>query len=238
MGAIYVQCLVTVAHHGEALFHPLVPLKELGRCPNFTAYISILSLGYGEIPGFFSGQASMNVSEADQGNESTLIRGWVSQPNTRGTFDLVVSCAATVFLCSWSSICVNIPTSDHSKWDHFCDKWHMFCLSMLGPEFIFMLALGQYLRAHASMKAFHKKGKKDWTIKHSFYADMGGFTLKIHNWKTFPIDGKQLLYLIERGYINYDDIPLPQIDDKNKSDGLARSVESRQAHGVGSLLTI
>lgn len=110
---------------------------------------------------------------ATTGFDHTLIRGWVSQPDTRGTFGLAFSCAATVFLCSWSSVCVNIPSPDHIRWDLFCDKWHMFCLSLLGPEFIFMLALGQYVSARASVQAFHTLDHKDWTLKHAFYADMG-----------------------------------------------------------------
>lgn len=65
------------------------------------------------------------------------------------------------------------PFPDHIRWDLFCDKWHMFCLSLLGPEFIFMLALGQYVSARASVQAFHTLDHKDWTLKHAFYADMG-----------------------------------------------------------------
>ncbi|EXJ55963.1 hypothetical protein A1O7_08894 [Cladophialophora yegresii CBS 114405] len=170
----------------------------------------------------------MNVSDTFPKQKSTTIRGWVAQPNGRGTFDLLVSCAVTVFLCGWSSICVNVPASEQSKWDIFWDKWHLFCLSMLGPEFVFMLALGQYMRADASVKLYHDKGYRDWTIKHGFYADMGGFVLQPHGWKQFPIDAKQLLYLIERGHIRYPDTKVAQINDRNKSDGLARFVTTCQ----------
>ncbi|OQV01307.1 hypothetical protein CLAIMM_06688, partial [Cladophialophora immunda] len=166
--------------------------------------------------------ATMNASD------TTLVRGWVSQPNGRGTFDLVLSCAVTVFLCSWSSIWVNVPRSDHSKRELFWDKWHMVCLSMLGPEFIFMLALGQYVRAYDSMKLFHDQGYKSWTIKHGFYANMGGFVFQPSGWKSFPVDAKQVLYLVKRGYIPYPDINEAAIKDKNKSDRLARFVTSCQ----------
>jgi hypothetical protein len=107
----------------------------------------------------------------------------------------------------------------------FWDKWHMFCLSMLGPEFIFMLALGQYMSAQASRKAFHESGHKDWTIRHSFYANMGGFVFRPRGWKKFPIDAKQLHYLIVHGYIGYPAVDRLSIEDKNKSDGLARCVK-------------
>jgi len=105
----------------------------------------------------------------------------------------------------------------------------MFCLSLLGPEFVFMLALGQYMRADASIKLYHDKGFRDWTIKQGFYADMGGFVLKPRGWKQFPINAKQLLYLIECGHIRYPETKVSQINDRNKSDGLARCVRLQHA---------
>lgn len=159
--------------------------------------------------------------------EQTLVWGWISQPDNRGTFDVAASCAITIFLCSWSCICVNIPSPTHGKRDLFWDKWYMFCLSILGPEFIFMLALGQHFSARASVKAFHRLGYHDWTLKHAFYADVGGFIFEPCDWKAFPINAKQLLYLVERGYVHYPALDKTVLDDKDKSDGLARSVESR-----------
>ncbi|OAP62704.1 hypothetical protein AYL99_01931 [Fonsecaea erecta] len=170
----------------------------------------------------------MNISNTGTEHTNTTIRGWVPQPNGRGTLDILVSCAVTIFLCGWSSICVNVPASDHSRWDLFWDKWHMFCLSMLGPEFVFMLALGQYMRADATVKLYHDKGFRDWTIKQGFYADMGGFVLKPRGWKEFPVNAKQLLYLIERGHIRYPETRVSQINDRNKSDSLARFVTACQ----------
>lgn len=101
----------------------------------------------------------------------------------------------------------------------------MFCLSMLGPEFIVMLALGQYVPARASVKAFHALDHKDWTSKHAFYADMGGIIFQPHDWKSFPINAAQLQYLVEKKYVDYPQIAKSEIDDKDKSDGLTRPVK-------------
>lgn len=106
----------------------------------------------------------------------------------------------------------------------------MFSLSMLGPEFIFMLALGEYMHAHASVKLFHDEGYESWTIKHGFYANMGGFILQCKEWKPFPVDAKQLLYLVTRGYITYPETSDDLISDLDKSDGLARLVPSHLFH--------
>ena len=56
---------------------------------------------------------------------------------------------------------------------------------------------------------------------------MGGFLLEVkHAAKviTFPIDAEQLLYLVNKGYLDYPVLEKEDIDDKNKADGLARSV--------------
>ena len=104
---------------------------------------------------------AMNATNNGSPDPNPKTRGWVSQPNGRGTFDLLVSCAVTVFLCGWSSICVNVPANepvpDQSKWNLFWDKWYMFCLSLLGPEFVFLLALGQYTSAADSVKSVPRK---------------------------------------------------------------------------------
>jgi hypothetical protein len=149
-------------------------------------------------------------------------RGWVGQSRDRGTLDIVVSCVITVFLCLWTSVCVNVPAPEHGMWSIFRDRWHMFCLGLLGPEFILLLAVGQYCSAKASTRLFHASNLTGWTTKHSFLADMGGIHLQVPDMKSFPIMAKQLHFLVTNNYIPYPEITTMAINDKNKSDGLAR----------------
>lgn len=151
-------------------------------------------------------------------------RGWVPQSNDRGTLDIVVSCAITVFLCLWTSVCVNVPAPEHGMWSIFRDRWHMFCLGLLGPDFTLLLAVGQYCSARAGVKLFKKSNLPNWTMKHSFLADMGGIHLQVANINSFPINAKQLHFLVTNNYIPYPEITTTEINDKNKSDGLARYV--------------
>ncbi|KAA8650406.1 uncharacterized protein ATNIH1004_003092 [Aspergillus tanneri] len=92
-----------------------------------------------------------------------------------------------------------------------------------------MLAMGQWSSARESVKAFKKlnekrrKGESDWTMTHAFYADMGGFLLNGPGIDVpFPIDAKQLLFLVEQGYLECPQIGRKDIGDRNKSDGVAR----------------
>lgn len=61
-------------------------------------------------------------------------------------------------------------------------------------------------------------------MKHAFFADMGGFMLRSPGWPDLPLNGAQLFYLIENGYVPYPAVSKEDIDDKNKLDGLARYV--------------
>jgi hypothetical protein len=164
----------------------------------------------------------MDSSPSSSNSTEPLVRGWISSPNARGTFDIILSCVLTIFLCGWSVICVNVPAPEHPKRDLLRNKWHMFCLGMLAPEAIFLLAFGQYIQAHADDRLFRESNLQGWTVRHSFFANMGGFMFEPYEGKAFPIDAKQLRYLVVNKYIDYPSIDKSLIDDKNKSDGLAR----------------
>jgi hypothetical protein len=75
---------------------------------------------------------------------------------------------------------------------------------------------------------FHEAGYKNWTIKHAFFADMGGFLIKPleNDLPSFPLNAKQLYILVKENYLEYPDLKEEEIEDRNKSGGLARSVHS------------
>ena len=107
----------------------------------------------------------------------------------------------------------------------------MFCLGLLGPEFILLNTVGQFCSARASVQAFAASGHEDWTMKHAFFADMGAIHLRVSDAESgqvmkFPINAKQLHFLVVNEYIKYPkEITKDTIRDKNKSDGLARYIE-------------
>lgn len=164
---------------------------------------------------------------------STL--GWVSSPDGRGTIDIIWSCLVTITLCCWSSLCVNAPARGEGQIWQFWDKVNLACIGLLGPEFLFALASGQYMSARHSVEEFHSAGYPSWTMRHAFFADMGGFALKIPVEEpcpnlppalrprpmTFPLDARQLFYLVNKKYI---EAPLIEEEDVAESDRLARFI--------------
>jgi hypothetical protein len=151
-------------------------------------------------------------------------QGWTASPNDRGTVDIIWNCALTMFLCCWSVLIINVPKPGSSSWHILLRKLFLVGLCAIAPELIFQVALGQWLSARRSVKLFHGSGYTDWTLRHGFYADMGGLHLHSPNWKSFPIDAKQLHHLVIRGHVPYPELSDMHIRDKNKVDGMLRLI--------------
>ncbi|KAJ5710194.1 hypothetical protein N7493_009786 [Penicillium malachiteum] len=155
--------------------------------------------------------------------------GWVDEPNARGTWDILSTCILTIALCCWSSVYPNIPRRSDNIFRQSAGKINLFFIGLLGPEFLLVIALGQWSSARASFKKFRDAGYENWTMTHAFFADMGGFLLECPGSKTFPIDAEQLFWLVKDGYMDYPDLDTADIKDKSKSDSLARMITIGQA---------
>lgn len=169
-------------------------------------------------------QATTCNSTSDPQNAGSLLSnlGWTAGPDGRGTIDMIYSCSFTMFLCSLSVLCLNVPGLDDSQFRQFRRRVYITALAFLGPEFIFQIALGQFLCARDSVRQFRASGVKGWTMTHAFYADMGGFILRRkgsteypNGWPKFPVNAKQVRYLWSEGYIEFPSITREEIHDKN-----------------------
>lgn len=97
-------------------------------------------------------------------------------------------------------------------------------LGILGPEFIVQAALGQWISANQSVKLFKTSGHREWTIKHAFFVDMGGFVLHTPDFPPFPVDAKQTYYLVANKHIQCPQVAKKDIDDRDKVDLLLRVI--------------
>ena len=180
--------------------------------------------------------------------ERSSILGWQPGCNTRGTWDIIWSCTQTVGLCAWVSVCANCPAPNKGDWDLATDKFFFLLMTLLGPELLVMLAFGQYWAAKVSIPEFErlgygkdeKGGYEGWTLTHGFYANMGGMHVQPkpsanwpNGWKSFPVNAKQLAWLIEHRYLDTSsntglkdcikNITASNIKARGKIDGLAKS---------------
>jgi hypothetical protein len=212
---------------------------------------------------------------------------WQESPNQRGTIDIVWSCMATVFVCVWACVHLNVPAvpevdTTFKLWGRRL-KWVWNCTIV--PEVVLLLAAGQLAEAQdcqREMQAILKeqedshqlengdaeevkspqrpvvrltgstiddsthilkeietsrpklrrsetfeqrqKRHKDerWTLRHAFFANMGGWRLQDSTGKFYIINGKHINHLVRQRYILLPDVTTLQINDQSKSDSLAK----------------
>ena len=170
---------------------------------------------------------SSAVSSSGNPNGTATVRladGWVSPPNERGTLDIVENCLLTIILCSWSALCLNVPPPKKNNWSFTRLRINWMVFTIFFPEVVVAFAGEQWESACQSVEDFKKLGYPQWTMRHAFFADMGGFHLKCPDFPDFPVDGQQLLYLVDQNHIAYPDADVDTIRDKNKADGFARAI--------------
>ncbi|KAI1841681.1 hypothetical protein JX266_012146 [Neoarthrinium moseri] len=159
----------------------------------------------------------------------TVVPGWVSSSRDRGSIDILYSSCLTILLCCWVSTQPNAG-APKDKWYHrFIDKFHLAMVGLLGPDFLFAIAIGQLSSARRSVKLFRAnekltKGLK-WTYRHAFFVDMGGIFLTSPDFPDgFPINAQQFYYLVKHDYIDFPDMEAMDISERNSSDTLSRFI--------------
>lgn len=78
--------------------------------------------------------------------------GWTSSPDGRGTWDIIISCLVTTFLCCWTAVYPNVPAITDGRWNQLLEKIYLTNLGLLGPEFLLGVAMGQRESARSSVK--------------------------------------------------------------------------------------
>ena len=158
-----------------------------------------------------------------------LISGWVGQPRGRGTIDILWSSSLTIFLCTWTVLCLNVPDRNDGKLQVFLRRAKWMFWAIVWPELVLSVAIGQRASAVRSVKRFKALNFPQWTIRHGFFADMGGILLQPQNSTPFLVNSRQLAYLVEEGYAPFPDISEAEIWDRSKADTLTKAMTIIQA---------
>lgn len=155
--------------------------------------------------------------------------GWVDQPSQRGTIDIIWSCLATLFVCVWVMLHLNVPAKDDSNQTLFLRRVRWLVIAVLAPELVMLFASGQWASAKRSVGEMKSSRFSEWSMVHAFYADSGGFVLQAKNSASFPVTAKQIHYLVEAKYIPMPTISKAEIWDKSNADRFAKYVACFQA---------
>ena len=170
-----------------------------------------------------------DVNNATLGNNHIIVVGWVNGPNGRGTMDIIWGSLLTIFLCTWTAICLNVPHPKDTSLNIFLRRTKWMFWGIIGPEIVLSVAIGQYASARRSVKRFKKLGCPQWTIRHAFFADMGGILLEPRNSTPFLVNSRQLAYLVQQGYTQCPSISETEIWDKSKADTMTRVLTLAQS---------
>ena len=214
MRKIHLPSLVNV--HISSLFLVIV-LHNIGTTNADTSSNSSLT-----------SNCSVDGSSACLGPQCIRVHGWVGQPNYRGTIDIVWTSLATIFVSTFVMLCLNVPSLGEPWWSISYRRILWMGVSIAGPEFVLTAAAGQWAAAKRSVLDFKGAGFETWTMKHAYFADMGGIEINPPDFVPFRVNAKQLHYLVTKGYLQYPNILLTEIWDKSKQDTIAKIVTCLQ----------
>ncbi|KAK4034823.1 hypothetical protein C8A01DRAFT_48866 [Parachaetomium inaequale] len=166
------------------------------------------------------------------------VTGWVGDPGFRGTWDIVWTSVATIFICTFTLLCLNVPAKQDTFYVLFGRRVLWMLLAIVAPEIVLTYAAGQWSRARHSLDDFHASGYSQWTMRMAFFADMGGFLLDARDSVPFPLNAKQLHWLVVNNHVQYPDTDVDEIWDKSKQDRFARFITTFQVgytilHAIG-----
>ncbi|KAF9474053.1 hypothetical protein BDN70DRAFT_816328, partial [Pholiota conissans] len=156
------------------------------------------------------------------------LRATESHFGQRTVRDIIISCFATIFACTWSAIHPNIPAPTDCWWTRFKRQVTIMICALLAPELITYWALNQRI---ASSKSFMNPPR--WTITHGFFLQMGGFLLSDDGMPVhILVDGSrletsenlQLIHNIKEGIISPPRVTETDIQDRSKGDLISKTI--------------
>ncbi|KAJ2913886.1 hypothetical protein MD484_g6548, partial [Candolleomyces efflorescens] len=185
--------------------------------------------------------SAIEVNKASNGVE------YIFTTNYRSTAAIVTSCLSTILLCTWFTVHPNICGRRPTQWQVLRAKITLFTWALIMPEVVMMHACNQWFGA----REIAKKMEHGWTIVEGHFLQMGGFLLHHNGEYEYPYLGirefhegsppfcpivnssmspsRVIQTKIQRaGYeklrIIHEFIVKEEIQDKSKSDGLAKLV--------------
>ena len=107
---------------------------------------------------------------AESGNNATVIStsplACICPTDQRSIWDIIWSCLATIFTCSWVSVHPNIPGPNESRWRIFLRRLELMFWAVIGPEMIITWALRQWSGARHLEEEYKCKPS---SLIHSIY---------------------------------------------------------------------
>ena len=122
----------------------------------------------------------------------TILHGWHSESLERGTWSILWGCFATIFICTWSVLHLNVPPRSASDLRRFTQKVGQTLLAIIGPEIFLAAAINETLLSRMYKKEIDRhvnrqQGREAWSLIHVRFMLADGFTKTTESddvWKT------------------------------------------------------
>ena len=162
-------------------------------------------------------------AEVAQAKNETLVHGWFPEPDGRGTWSLLWSCFATIFICTWSVLHLDVP-NDHDPWFLLSQKVLFMLLTVIAPEYTLWDAATRFFEARGLSNHLRRQGKRDWTLTHILFALTEGFWIRPIRGSDKVCKADELTKLIESGAIKGPSISEEELKSRGKSDWIVKLV--------------
>ncbi|RMZ73446.1 hypothetical protein GMOD_00007955 [Pyrenophora seminiperda CCB06] len=117
---------------------------------------------------------------------------------------------------STSKFLKDIPASTGKLWRQTWRRLKWMLITIVLPEFLLGRAMGDFIAAHRFAKNF----KGGWTATHGFYANSGGFVLRLRpSSRVVAVDTAQLDYLVKKKRLINTRPPITKAEILEKSQG-------------------
>ena len=102
----------------------------------------------------FQSYAAPLLEESSSNATSTILSTCICPAYQRSIWDILWSCLATIFACSWVSVHPNISSPEKSSWRIFLRRLELMFWAVFVPEIIISWALRQWLGARHLEKVY------------------------------------------------------------------------------------
>ena len=171
---------------------------------------------------------------------SSLLADQCTCPNQRSVLDILWSCLAVIFACSWVSVHPNMPEPGEPRRKVALRSLELMFWAIITPELILMWAMRQWYGARILERLYRGANiiipfhcthfshtadiEKKWTKVHGYFIQMGGFMLYEGDQARGVLSPEKLKELYEDGKIDFPTVTEEEIRDRSKADGLAKII--------------
>ncbi|PPQ91192.1 hypothetical protein CVT25_001209 [Psilocybe cyanescens] len=163
-----------------------------------------------------------------------------TSPDMRSVWDIVWSCVATIFACSWVSVHPDIPGPEEQWWRVAHRRLIHMAWAIVAPEILLWWAARQWFGARsiareqtgkrtrtissflASNQFRFRWVERGWTATHGHFLQMGGFMLYEGDERRGTLSYERFKFLLASGRISFPKTTQEDIEDRSKSDVLSK----------------